>query len=57
MVKKRTRSREKMAYLIKMVSFLDFEFDSKAFAIDHELVFEYKKATDGSRLQESGDDL
>jgi hypothetical protein len=46
-----------MAYLIKMVSFLDFEFDSKAFAIDHELVFEYKKATDGSRLQESGDDL
>lgn len=45
MVKKRTRSREKMAYFIKTVSFLDFELDSIEMAIDHELVFENKKSS------------
>lgn len=43
MVKKRTRSREKTAYLIKTSSFLDFEFVSMAFAIDYVIVFEERK--------------
>ena len=42
-VKNRTRSREKMAYLIKMDSLLDVDFDSMAFAIDDVIVFEERK--------------
>ncbi|KAG5387282.1 hypothetical protein IGI04_038752 [Brassica rapa subsp. trilocularis] len=46
MVKSRTRSREKTAYLIKTSSFLDFEFVSMAFAIDYVIVFQKRSSTE-----------
>lgn len=52
-LKNRTRIREKMAYLIKMISFLDFEFDSIAFAIDHLIGFDNRKALPFAKLEQT----